>query len=276
MKKVLAFDIGGTNTRLALVNEKFEIEKELTYPTVTGSIDAFLASIKKIILDLDIDLKEVSAVGAGVPGVVNKDTGYIYDLPNVHIKDIDLGGFLMKEFGLKLYLRNDAEVACLAEARLGAGKDFERVFFITISTGIGGALCIDGEIQDYVTEIGHTYYNYHGEYYETEHIASGTGMVKLAKLNDLEIGSSKELFELVDKKDEKGLYVFKEWLTIISDFLTMVQDSYLPEVICFTGGVMKSKDYFFDALKELVPDANMVECHFKQGAGLMGAAVLAM
>ena len=70
MKKVLAFDIGGTNTRLALVNEKFEIEKELTYPTVTGSVDAFLASIKKIILDLDIDLHEVSAVGAGVPSMI--------------------------------------------------------------------------------------------------------------------------------------------------------------------------------------------------------------
>lgn len=276
MKKVLAFDIGGTNTRLALVNENYEVEKDLIYPTVSGSVDDFLALIKKIVIDLDVNLSEVCAVGAGVPGVVNKETGYIYDLPNVHIKDIDLGAFLKKEFNLPLFLRNDAEVACLAEATLGAGKKYDRVFFITISTGVGGSLCVDKEIQDYITEIGHTHYFYHGEYYEFEHIASGTGIVKLAALNGLTIKNARELFELVTKKDEKATYVYKEWLTLLSDFITMVQNSYLPDIITFTGGVMKSKDLFFESLQELCPESNMVECHFSQGAGLMGAAVLAM
>lgn len=275
MKKVLAFDIGGTNTRLALVNENFEIEKELTYPTVRGSVDDFLGNIKKIVLDLGVNLKEVSAVGAGVPGVVNRDTGFIYVLPNVHIENIALGDFIKKEFGLPLFIRNDAEVACLAEAVLGKGKKFDRVFFITISTGVGGALAVDGLNQDYVTEIGHTAYNYHGEYYEFEHLASGTGMVKLASLNGLEVKSSKELFDLIKTKDEKALKVYKEWLTLMTDFITMVQNSYAPDVITVTGGVMKSKDIFFEDLCELNPYSNITECHFKEGAGLMGSAVLA-
>ena len=101
MKKVLAFDIGGTNTRLALVNENYVVEKELIYPTVRGSKEAFLESIKKIILDLNVDMNEVSYIGAGVPGVVDKARGYIIDLPNVHIKDIALGEYLEKEFGKK-------------------------------------------------------------------------------------------------------------------------------------------------------------------------------
>ena len=275
MKKVLAFDIGGTNTRLALVNENFEIEKELTYPTVRGSVNEFLASIKKIILDLDVNLNEVSAVGAGVPGVVNRDTGYIYVLPNVHISDIDLGGYLLKEFNLPLYIRNDAEVACLAEAVLGKGKKFDRVFFITISTGLGGALAVDKVNQDYVTEIGHTAYNYHGEYYEYEYLASGNGLVNLSKLNGLEVKNAKELFDLISKKDDKALYVYKEWLTILTDFITMVQNSYNPDIITFTGGVMKNKAIFFEDLCELNPNSNLTECYFKEGAGLMGSAIYA-
>ena len=275
MKKVLAFDIGGTNTRLALVNENFEIEKELKYPTVRGSIEDFLANIKKIIKDLDIDLKEVSAIGAGVPGVVNRETGFIYTLPNVHIENVALGEFLMKEFNLPLYIRNDAEVACLAEAVLGKGKNFDRVFFITISTGLGGALCVNKLNQDYVTEIGHTHFNYHGEYYEYEYLASGDGLVNLCKLHGLEIKSAKELFDLIRAKDEKALYIYKEWLTILTDFITMVQNSYEPDIITVTGGVMKEKAIFFEDLCELNPYSNLTECHFSEGAGLMGAAVLA-
>ena len=275
MKKVLAFDIGGTNTRLALVNENFEIEKELKYPTVRGSIEDFLGNIKKIIKDLDIDWKEVSAIGAGVPGVVNRETGFIYTLPNVHIENVALGEFLMKEFNLPLYIRNDAEVACLAEAVLGKGKNFDRVFFITISTGLGGALCVNKLNQDYVTEIGHTHFNYHGEYYEYEYLASGDGLVNLCKLHGLEIKSAKELFDLIRVKDEKALYIYKEWLTILTDFITMVQNSYEPDIITVTGGVMKEKAIFFEDLCELNPYSNLTECHFSEGAGLMGAAVLA-
>lgn len=272
MKKVLAFDIGGTNTRLALVNEKFEIEKELIYPTVCGSVDSFLESIKKIIKDLDVDLSEISAIGAGVPGVVDYKNAYIKILPNVHIQEIPLGDYLKKEFGLDLYIRNDAEVASLAEATLGAGKEFERSFFITISTGLGGALCVDGEIQDYVTEIGHTAYVYKGQVDEYEGLASGTGLVKLAKLNGLEVKNSKELFELIKANNELALKVKKEWLHILTDFIQMIMNSYDPDIITVTGGVTKNADMFLDELREMNKNANIVLCHFLEGAGLMGAA----
>ena len=275
MKKVLSFDIGGTNTRLALINGKYEIEKQLIYPTVRGSKEAFLESIKKIILDLDINLDEVEYIGAGVPGVVDKDKGYIIDLPNVHIKDIPLGDYLFKEFGKKLAIRNDAEVACLAEAVLGKGKKYNRVFFITISTGLGGALCVDKENQDYVTEIGHTLFRFHDGLYEYEGLASGTGLVKLCNLYGYNVKSSSEFFEGVVNADHDALMVYKDWLGILSDFIEMVQSSYEPDVICVTGGVMKAKNIFFEDLCMLNPYSNIVECHFSEGAGIIGAAVYA-
>ena len=275
MKKVLAYDIGGTNTRVALVNEKYEIEKQLIYPTIRDSKEAFLANVKKVTDDLGINMDEVCAIGAGVPGVVNRETAYIYDLPNVHIKDIPFGEFMEKEYGKKVFLRNDAEVACLAEANIGEHSKYERVFFITISTGLGGALAVDGINQDYITEIGHTAYKYHGVMEEYEALASGTGMVKLCALNDLKVKNAAEFFKLVKAKNEKALYVYKEWLAILSDFITMVQDSYEPDVICVTGGVMKEKDLFFEDLKSLNPNSNIVVCHHSEYAGIMGASVYA-
>ena len=273
MKKVIAFDIGGTNTRIALINEKFVIEKEEIIPTRRDNVEVFLSSLDELIQKFD--LKDVIAFGVGIPGVCNRETGYIYDLPNVHIKDIPLGEFIESKYHKKVFVRNDAEVACLAEAVLGAGKDFDRTFFITISTGLGGALAVDQVNQDYITEIGHTAYEYKGKMNEYEGLASGTGLPKLAKLNGLDVKDSKELFALIKAKDPRALNVYNDWLMILSDFIHMIENSYYPDVICVTGGVMKEKDIFFEDLKALCPESNIVECHFKEEAGRIGAAVYA-
>ena len=151
MKKVLAFDIGGTNTRLALVNENFEIEKSLVKPTPFGDKNKFLENIYSLMEEFPLD--DVIAVGAGVPGVVDVKEARIIILPNVGIEDIPLGKIIKEKYNLDLYLRNDAQMACLAEAALGKGKDYERVFFVTISTGLGGSLCVNKIIQDLVINI---------------------------------------------------------------------------------------------------------------------------
>lgn len=275
MEKVLSLDIGGTNTRIALVNENFEIEKELIYPTLRDSKEAFLNNIKKIVLDLNVNLDEVSAFGAGLPGVVNRETGYIYELSNVHINDIPFGAFIYNEFHKKVYVRNDAEVACLAEASVGKNSKYSRVFFITISTGLGGALVVDGLNQDYVTEIGHTAYMYQGKLTEYELVASGNGIVNLCAINGLKVNKSSEFFELVKNKDDKAIYIYKEWLAILTDFINMIENSYYPDVICVTGGVMKAKDIFFKDLCELNPTSNIVECAHSDKAGIIGAAIYA-
>ncbi len=273
MKKVLAFDIGGTNSRVALINENFEVEDVKTIPTVRDSNGDFLKSLDD--LASQFDLTDVVAFGCGLPGVINRENGFIYDLPNVHVKSIPFGEFMKNKYKVPVFVRNDAEVACLAEAVLGAGKEYQNVFFITISTGLGGALVIDEENQDYITEIGHTAYKYKDKVYEYEYLASGTGIVNLANINGLKISNAKELFNLVSKQDIKAIEVYNEWMNIINDFIVMIQDSYEPDIICVTGGVMKAKQFFFASLLADNPQSNIVECYFKEEAGLMGAAAYA-
>lgn len=272
MKKVLSFDIGGTNTRLALINENFEIEKCEIKPTPKGNKEAFLENIFSLMEDFP--LEDVVAVGAGVPGVVDPETSKIIILPNVGIGDIELGKIFKEKYNLNLYLRNDAQMACLAEATLGKGKDYDRVFFVTISTGLGGSLCVNGVIQDYVNEVGHTLFKYKDSLQEFE-LAGGTNIHKLASLNGSSIKDAKEMFTLAEEGNQEGLALLKEWKYIITSYFKLMNDSYLPDIFVVTGGLMKSRKLFFNDIKKALPDTLVEECYFDEQAGLMGSAVYA-
>lgn len=272
MRKVIALDIGGTNTRVALINENYEVEKVLINPTVVGNLDLFLENVSKTIREAITDFTDVCAIAAGVPGRVRHD-GYIYALPNVHITSIPLSDYLQKEFGLPCFVRNDAEIAALAEANVGPYKTYKSLYFVTISTGVGGALCIDGKLVNSSYEVGHTMTAYHNEIHEFEHMASGTGLRRLADMNGLNIASAKEFFDLVQNKHPLALRVYKDWIKMLSEWIEMNQENFSPDVFALTGGVMKSKDIFFEDLKRACPSATLVECACGQQAGLIGAAV---
>ena len=272
MRKVIALDIGGTNTRAALVNESYQAEKIIIHPTVTGDTDLFLKSVRDIVKEICTDLKDVIAIAGGVPGRVRPD-GYINALPNMGISNIDLARDLHKAFGLPVFIRNDAEVAALAEANLGPYKGFKKLYFVTVSTGVGGALCVNGKLRDSSYEVGHTLFEYKGELHEFEHLASGRYLVRMAKANGVELSGAKEFFEKVQEKDEKILPIYRDWIALFAKFIGMVQSAFSPDVFTFKGGAMKSASVFWEDLKAAVPGSRLEKCGFDQEAGLMGAAV---
>lgn len=133
-------------------------------------------------------------------------------------------------------------------------------------------MAIDGENVKSSIEIGHTLFPYHGDYREFEHICSGNGLKAIAKDAGLEVVHAGEIFAAAKKGDEKSKTIIDEWLSSFSSFIEMIQNLYEPEVIVFTGGVMKSSDYFFDDLRKLSPNSRLEKCHFGEEAGLYGAA----
>ena len=272
MKKVIALDIGGTNTRLALVNERYEIEAKLIRPTVTGNLDAFLHSVISIIEDGVPSFDGVIAIAMGVPGRVRID-GYIDALPNIGIEHIPLGETVSKRFGLPAYVKNDAEVAALSEANVGPYKDVPSLYFVTISTGVGGALTRKGKLVNSSYEVGHTMTEYKGEIHEFEHMASGGYLPRLAKRNGIEVASTLEFMNRVRAKDPEIMPVYEDWIGLLSDWFKMVHNLFEPEIFTVTGGVMKSKDIFFEDLKKAAAPCRIEECGCGQDAGLLGAAV---
>ena len=274
MRKVIGLDIGGTNTRAALINEDYSIEKIVIHDTVSGSLEAFLESVSSIIEELCPDRKEVVAIAGGVPGRVRHD-GYIYALPNIHIDSIPLQEYLEKRFSLPVKIINDAEVASLAEANVGPYKDAKSLYFVTISTGVGGALTINGELRNSSYEVAHTLFECKGKNYEFEKIASGTGIKTLCELNGIKIASAKQFFDGVREGKKDFLPAYEDWIDLLSRFFKMIQSLFEPEIIALTGGVMKSSDLFFEKLKSACPNSRLLPCSHGQEAGLLGAGVLA-
>ena len=271
-KRIIALDIGGTNTRVALIDEDYKVLKVLIKPTVVGNLDMFLGSVKAVIDEAVPDKEGVIAISAGVPGRVRHD-GYIYALPNIHISSVPLSAYLHEAYGLPVYVRNDAEVAALAEANVGPYKECKTLYFVTISTGVGGALCINGRLVNSSYEIGHTMTSYHNEIHEFEHMASGTGIRRLSEMNGLYVNNAKEFFDLVRNGHPEAKKIYKDWIKMMSEWIEMVQENFEPEVFTLTGGVMKTKDLFLEDLRRACPNSRLEECACGQEAGLIGAAV---
>ncbi|MGM9873498.1 MAG: ROK family protein [Bacilli bacterium] len=274
MKKVISLDIGGTNLRAAIINNQYEIEKVIIKDNKTyGDRDAFYRNIISLINELDFEVNEIENICVGLPGKV-RSNGKVDELINVGIKDVDIPTLIGSRFDLPVYIKNDAEMALLAESFLGVGKDYNSVYFLTVSTGVGGGFTYKKEAKEIGLEIGHTPFLYKNEYYDFETIASGKGIVNLCKINGLVVDSAIEFFKLVKDEDEKALTILEDWLNLFTDLLQFINKIYQPEVIAFTGGVMKSKDLFFDKLKQKNENLNLTECLYKQNAGLIGGACL--
>lgn len=276
MAYVLALDIGGTNTRAALVDKDFKLVKTNIIPTVGKDNADFFSNIVKCVRGLGKGLSEVVAIAGGVPGRVRHD-GHVYALPNVGkgIYEIPLAEMLRKEFGVPAYIINDAEVAVLAEANLGTYKDSKSLIFVTVSTGVGMAFAREGKIASSSYEAGHSIVYYRDEPYELEHLCSGRGIVRLSEKNGRKVKDARDFFKYVKKADAKAQEAYDDWLHLLSKWFRSLQEAFEPDCFVLTGGVTKSSDVFLEDLRRFACPARLELASCGQEAGLLGAAVYA-
>ena len=274
MKHVIALDIGGTNLRAAIVNENYQLIHVDVQPTPLNDLQAFLSQIKKSIDGLLKSGIKIQAIACGVPGRVDA-LGGIDILPNIGIRHVPLKSFLESTYHLPVTIKNDAVMAAVAEGNLGFGKPLSSSYFITISTGIGAAFIANHELKHSSEEIGHMLIPFGNGVEEFEKVASGQGIINLAKHHGVNLPDAKTFFARVDKKDPLVMPIFQQWLDYLTHFLKFVDQYYRPQAFIFTGGVMKSKAYFWDQLQSAVPHIPLALAQFGQDAGIIGAANLA-
>jgi glucokinase len=140
MKRVISIDLGGTNLKAALVDQEANILRRLTVPTNKMGRTALIEQLAGVMKKLGQDV-EIEAVGIGTPGFVNREAGRVLLATNLsEWTGTDVEDELHRIISLPIVVENDANVAALGEAWVGAGRNLDSFFMITLGTGVGGAI----------------------------------------------------------------------------------------------------------------------------------------
>lgn len=260
----IGIDLGGTNIRVALVNEIGVIVNEVSKKTEADKGPNFIIGhMVEMIKDIKSGQK-VSSIGVGSPGPLDPFRGVILSPPNLPGWDeVPLVQMLQDEFSnLPVYLDNDANAAALAEARLGAGRGCKSVFYITWSTGIGGGFVINDQIfqgaQGYAGEFGNMIVQPNGYKYSSlnpgalEALASGTAIGHLGAKRLAITGGAEEVFKLASKGNKEASAILNEVVDYLAIGIANIVHVINPEVFVIGGGVMQSKDLVFETLTKKV------------------------
>lgn len=294
MRYSIGIDLGGTNIRVGYVREDGEITHVVKAETVkSASIEPLITQIVGLIDQLPPLPSAIVGVGIGVPGPVRAKDGYVYVMPNLKYHDIALKQLLEARLPYQVHVGNDANVAALAEAKSGAGKGFDTVQFVTVSTGIGGGLVIGDRLITgsigYAQEVGNMIVVPNGRQQSEvmnngawEAQCSGTALVDQALKLGYTLKHAGEVFEKASKEAPLASLVHS-WIGWMGTALANMVNLYEPDIFILGGGVMKSREYFFDALVEDVkskvfkgmrPYINIKIAAYDQDAGLIGAGLL--
>lgn len=148
MSLALGIDFGGTSVKLGLVRDGELVHRVPSLPTADyRHADALLGAMLGAIKGLRAEHPELTAVGAGVPGFVDVERGIVHELTNVSgWREVPLRDLLAAETGLPTFVENDANVMAYAEWRFGAGRGRRHVVCVTLGTGVGGGMILDGRL----------------------------------------------------------------------------------------------------------------------------------
>lgn len=307
---VFGVDIGGTTVKMGLFSKEGQVIEKWEIPTVTVNngeqiLPDVAASIKDMMAKKDISSSQVIGVGVGAPGPIDAE-GTIYTAPNLGWSKLNipsvLGGLLD---GMSVKAGNDANVAALGEMWQGGGKGYANVVMVTLGTGVGGGIIVDGKIVTGATgaggEIGHIHMN--DEETEScgcknkgclEQYASATGVVRLAtrrlakddKASVLRSGelSAKAVFDAVKAGDEVAIEIAQQFGEYLGKGLAMIAAVVNPEIFVVGGGVSKAGDVLFEYIRPVYDkcafygskDAKFALATLGNDAGIYGAAALVL
>ena len=168
----IGVDLGGTNIATAVVNEKFEIVGKASIPTNAPRPGEEIAkdiakSVDLAIENAGVNKDEVASIGIGSPGAVNAEDGVIEFAGNLGFNHVPLVEYVEKYTGKKAFVENDANAAAYGELIAGAGRGAKNFVAITLGTGVGGGIIIDGKIfsgwNSFGAELGHIILQINGE-----------------------------------------------------------------------------------------------------------------
>lgn len=269
-------DIGGTTIKMGVFHEDGVLIDKFEIPTRTedkGShiLDDISSSIESKLKALNKTIEDVIGVGIGVPGPVGKD-GIVYGCVNLGWDTMDVAAILHKRLNTTIKFGNDANVAALGEMWQGGGKGYRDVLMITLGTGVGAGVIIDGKILSGTHgaggEIGHVHVNEEeqercgcGKKGCLEQYASANGIVRIANqmlkqsnrktsLSNFEKLTSKDIYDEARNGDGLAKEIVDQTCRILGKSIANACNLIDPEVVVIGGGVSKAGDILINGLEK--------------------------
>lgn len=296
MDMFIGVDLGGTNVRVAKIDETGNVLQVVKGETeINKGSEHVIQKIISLIESID-NYKECKGIGMGVPGPVDTKEGKMVLATNLPgFEGYPIAGRIEEHFGIPTYLDNDVNVAGMGEAVLGAGKGCDIVYYVTISTGIGGALIVNkkviagknghaGEVANIIIDRNREKVNYLNVG-AVENEASGTAITRKGKdiFGDDAIRHAGDVFDLARKGNAQALQLCDEVAYDLAVMFSTIAHVIDPEVFVLGGGVMKGKDVFYDKMEayyRTMIHKGMQTVVFKEAQleepGIVGAAMLPM
>lgn len=296
MKKkqyIIGIDLGGTKIAAAVSDKKGTPLFFETIPTEAAkgkkhviSRIAFLA--RSVCAKAGIPFSLVKSIGIGAPGTIDDKSGIIRNAPNlpgwskVALKDI-----LQRSLKKTVLIENDANCAAIAELKLGAGKPFKSFVYVTISTGIGAGIIIDGKLfrgyQGTAGEVGHTVIDINGpkcgcgRIGHFEALASGPAISKRCGM------TTHDLNAMAKKGDKNAIKTVQKSGKLIGIGLGNVVNILNPEAIIIGGGISNFGKLLFDSIGEQMKTSvldgikyKIIPAKLKKDVGVLGAIALCL
>lgn len=312
----LGIDLGGTNIVAGVVDENYEIIAKASCKTnvprpeseiCDSMADVALKAIEKAKLTID----DIESIGIGVPGAVNQKTGVIEYSANLFFHNWQVVKMMEERLNTKICVENDANAAALGEYLAGSAKGAKNAIAITLGTGIGGGIIINGKIysgSNYAgAELGHMVIVKDGKECACgrkgcwEAYASATGLINLTKQEilkenfdfsymlkscdgDINKVTGKTAFDAVLAGDANAKTVIDEYIGYLACGLVNIINIFQPDILCIGGGISNQGENLLAPLRTIVEkerytkhnDKQTVICKASLGndAGIIGAAFL--
>lgn len=298
---IIGIDVGGTNIKIGLVSQDGRVISRTFLNTKSFIrdknflINALIKKIEDLIFESRLTRKRILGIGMGLPGLIDAAKGFVHFLPNIPgWRDVPLKKLIEQKLNIPAFLDNDVNIIALAEWKFGAGRGCNDLICITLGTGVGGGLILNGSLyrgkQFAAGEIGHMPLNEIGPSCNcggrgcfercvgNSHILAKAG--KIFHKKDIQL---EEIFRLASQGNQKAISFWNEVAAHIGNGLVGVVNLLNPQLIIVGGGVSNNFRFLYKTINAVIKKRAMkvqaaavkvVRAQLGDDAGIIGGQVL--
>jgi len=298
---VVGVDVGGTNIKLGVVGPSGKVilrNSFATRPFASSRIRLIAALCREIeasIITAGLNKRQIAGVGIGLPGLIDFEKGIVRFLPNIPgWRGVHLKSILQKRVKLPVYIDNDVKIITLAESKFGAGLGVKNLICMTLGTGVGAALILNGQLYrgegNAAGELGHMPLNEHGPQcncggfgcFET-YVGNRALLALACRVMGKTVHSLEAIFDLAKKGNTRALHFWKTAAEHIGNGLVGIVNLLNPRLIIIGGGISHNEKFLFKTITGTIRRRAMSlqgsafkikRAKFKDDAGIIGAYVL--